>query len=88
MEQCSDAIAGKDLYEAAKEQGQRMVLRLGIFHPPHLPTEENGRRDTLLRTGDLSTREEENMQLWEDPTIHGEHLLLGMVVQFNVRPLL
>ena len=87
LEQWSDAIADKYLPEASKEQGQIMVLRLAFFYPLCPPTEGNGSRDILLRTGDLSTRGEENMQLRGDPTIQEENSLLGMVVQFNVRPL-
>ena len=87
-EQWPDALVGGGLSEAAREQGQRMVIHLGSCHPLCPSIERNGSIETPSRTVDLPRREEDNMQLGEAPIILGEHLLLGMMVRFNVRQLL
>ena len=87
-EQWPDALVDGGLSEAARDQGQRMVIHLGSCHPSCPSIERNGSIETPSRTVDLPRREEDNMQLGEAPIILGEHLLLGMMVHFNVRQLL
>ena len=65
-----------------------MVIRLGSCHTLCLSIEGNGSIETPSRSGGFPTREKDNMQLGKAPIIQGEHLLLGMVVRFDVRQLL
>ena len=79
-EQWSDALAGDELSSAARERGQRILLRAITSLPPRSLIHLDGRTNSQSEGEDDIIRGGEIEQGRESPNIRVDHQLLGMQI--------
>ena len=81
-EQWSDALTGNELSRAARELGQRILLRAVSSLPPHSPIHPDERMNSQIEGEDHTNLGGRILQGRESSTIRGDLPLLGMEITF------